>query len=91
MRLHLHDDVAERLLAEQAESVAAELQQHAVRIAGRIRPPAGADLTVFVGSGVGPRGSYAQAGMRGPGAVAIEFGSRNAPPQAPVRRALGGG
>ncbi|MFA7297318.1 MAG: hypothetical protein WC211_09085 [Dehalococcoidia bacterium] len=91
MRLRLLDDAAEQILAEQAESVAAELQEHAVRIAGRIRPPSGADLEVFVGSGIGPRGPYAQAGMRGPGAVAIEFGSRNGPPQAPVRRALGGG
>lgn len=91
MRLHLHDDAAEQLLAEQAASVATALQEHAVRIAGRIRPPSGTDLTVFAGSGVGPRGPYAQAGMRGSGAVAIEFGSRNAPPQAPVRRALGGG
>ncbi len=88
MRLRLHDDAAEQLLAEQPESVAAELQEHAVRVARRISPPTG--LEVFAGSGVGPRGPYAQAGMRGPGAVAIEFGSRHAPPQAPVRRALGG-
>lgn len=91
MRLHLHDDVAERLLAEQAPLVTEALEEHAVRIAGRIRPPSRSDLEVFAGSGVGPRGPYAQAGMRGPGAVAIEFGSRNGPPQAPVRRALGGG
>ncbi|MFA5517426.1 MAG: hypothetical protein WDA20_14200 [Desulfuromonadales bacterium] len=91
MRLHFNDDAGEQVLAEQAESIAAELQQHAVRIAGRLRPPATSDLTVFAGAGIGPRGPYAQAGMRGRGAVAIEFGSRNAPPQAPVRRALGGG
>lgn len=91
MRLHLHDDAAEQLLAEHAQPIAEALEEHAVRIAGRIRPPSGADLTVFAGSGIGPRGPYAQAGMRGPGAVAIEFGSRNAPPQASVRRALEGG
>jgi hypothetical protein len=91
MRLHLHDGAAERLLAEHALLIAEALEEQAVRIAGRIRPPARSELTVFAGSGIGPRGPYAQAGMRGPGAVAIEFGSRNGPPQAPVRRALGGG
>lgn len=91
MRLHLRDDAAEQLLADHALIVAEALEEHAVRIAGRIRPPARSDIDVFAGSGTGPHGPYAQAGMRGPGAVAIEFGSRNGPPQAPVRRALGGG
>lgn len=91
MRLQLHDDAAERLLGEHASAIAGALEAHAARIAGRIRPPVRSDLTVFAFSGVSDRGPYAQAGMRGPGAVAIEFGSRHAPPQAPVRRALGGG
>ena len=33
---------------------------------------------------------YGQAGMRGPAALAIEFGSRRNPPYAPVRRAAHG-
>lgn len=90
MRLQLHDDAAEQLLREHAPEIAEALGEHAKKIAGRIRPPRSAELETFAFSGVGGRGPYAQAGMRGPGAVAIEFGSRNSPPQAPVRRAIGG-
>lgn len=90
MRLQLHQDAGERLLAEHGPAVARALHEHATRIAGRVRPPARAALTPFARSGVGPRGPYAQAGMRGRGAVAIEFGTRTSPPQATVRRAVGG-
>jgi len=90
MRLHLHDDAAEQLLREHAPEIAEALGEHAKRIAGRIRPPRSAELETFALSGVGKRGPYAQAGMRGPGAVAIEFGTRTSPPQASVRRALTG-
>ena len=90
MRLQLHGHPGERVLQEQAPEIAAALHEHATRIAGRIRPPASADLTTFAFAGVGPRGPYAQAGMRGPGAIAIEFGTRTSPPQASVRRGLGG-
>ena len=89
MRLQLHSDAGERVLREQAPEIAEALYEHAQRIAGRIRPPASADLETFAFSGVSARGPYAQAGMRGPGAVAIEFGTRTSPPQASVRRALG--
>ena len=91
MRLQLHSDAGERVLREQAPEIAEALHEHATRIAGRIRPPASSDLETFAFSGVSERGPYAQAGMRGPGAVAIEFGTRTSPPQASVRRALGGG
>ena len=90
MKLQLHKDAGERVLAEQGPEIAVALGEHAVRIAARIRPPARSELTAFAWSGVGPRGPYAQAGMRGPGAIAIEFGTRTSPPQASVRRALGG-
>ena len=89
MRLVLHGDAAERLLAEHGPEIADALQGHAERIRDRIRPPASADLVTYARSGVGPQGPFAQAGMRGPGAVAIEFGSRQSPPQASVRRAIG--
>ena len=90
MKLQHHRDAGERVLQEQAPEIAAALHEHANRIAGRIRPPASADLTTFAFSGVSEQGPYAQAGMRGPGAVAIEFGTRTSPPQASVRRAVGG-
>mgnify|MGYP000961993960 CR=1 FL=1 len=41
--------------------------------------------------GVTARTPYGQAGMRGPAALAIEFGSRRNAPYAPVRRAAHGG
>lgn len=41
-------------------------------------------------AGVGPRGAFAQVIMRGPRAVAIEFGTRTRPALAPLRRALFG-
>jgi len=40
--------------------------------------------------GITARTPYGQAGMRGPAALAIEFGSRRNPPYAPVRRAAHG-
>ena len=40
--------------------------------------------------GITARTPYGQAGMRGPAAMAIEFGSRRNPPYAPVRRAVHG-
>lgn len=91
MRLQLHSDAGEQLLRDHAPEIADALGEHAEQIASRVRPPRSAPLETFAFSGVSDRGPYAQAGMRGPGAVAIEFGTRTSPPQASVRRALGGG
>jgi hypothetical protein len=89
VRIVLHNNATARLLAEHGEEIAGALQRHAERVRDRIRPPASAELVTYARSGIGRQGPFAQAGMRGPGAVAIEFGSRQSPPQALVRRAIG--
>lgn len=72
-----------------------ELHEHAKRIAARVRlpssGPAAGKLRLSTRRGRGPNGAFAQVIMRGPGALAIEFGTRRSRPLAPLRRALGGG
>lgn len=68
-----------------------ELERHARRVADLASGGHGASrLTFSTRKGRGPQGAFAQTIMRGDGAVAIEFGSRNNPPYAPLRRALRG-
>jgi hypothetical protein len=70
------------------------LSDAAVRIAGRVRlpssGPAAGKLHLSTKRGRGPNGAFAQVIMRGPGALAVEFGTRRSRPLAPLRRALGG-
>lgn len=88
MSVQVHRDAIEQLkfLPEVAEALGAE----ASKIAPRVRIH-GKNVTVFSRHGVGRRGAFAQVIMRGSGAKAIEFGSRNNPPLAPLRKALSGG
>lgn len=69
------------------------LAREAEKIRSRVRLPSGAKgiQILPVKRGIGPNGAFAQVIMRGRGALAIEFGSRNGPPVAPLRRALRGG
>ena len=87
--LRLYRDADERVLG--LPGVVDVLLDHAQGIERRIRVPSSArDVRTFSHASQGrtARGPYSQAGMRGPGALAIEFGTRRTPPQAPVRRAV---
>lgn len=90
MRIKLDNSALERAI-ENSPGLVDELRDAADGIARRIRPPASAELEVFTLADKGPRGPFAQAVMRGEAALAVEFGSRNNPPYAPVRRAVRGG
>jgi hypothetical protein len=69
-----------------------ELRTGARKIAQRVRLPRRAKgLKVSTRAGIGPRGGFSQVIMRGPGALAIEFGTRRRRPVAPLRKALRGG
>lgn len=83
MRLRMFSNAIDKLAEEQ--STVDHLGEVAEKIATRIRPPSG--MTVFTRSGVSRRGAFAQAGMRGVGAVPAEWGSRNNAPGGYVRRA----
>lgn len=76
--------------AELERLAVGELHEAAIRIKGRVRLPYPA-LTLSTRRGRGPNGAFAQVIMRGPGALAVEFGTRRRRPMAPLRRALGGG
>lgn len=69
--------------------VAEELGKVAERVKARVRAPKKFQLIARHGvAESGRRQAYAQVIMKGSGAVAVEFGSRNGPPKAPLRRAL---
>lgn len=72
--------------------VAEQLRKTAQKVKGRVRAPR--RMRVFTRAGVGPRGAFAQVVMEDaddpPGAVAVEFGTKDTPPLAPLRKALGG-
>lgn len=70
----------------QSDEVAGELGLIAKRFSQKVRAPS--SQTVGIRAGVGPQGAFSQVIMRGPGAIAIEFGSRNNAPMAPLRKAL---
>lgn len=69
-----------------------ELRKDAREVAARVRLPTRRrkDLTLSTKAGMGPRGAFSQVIMRGPGALAIEFGTRRTRAFAPLRRALRG-
>lgn len=50
--------------------------------------PGTSDLSFRTRRGKGPKGAFAQAIMFGSGALAVEYGSRNNRPYAPLRSAL---
>jgi hypothetical protein len=62
------------------------LAEEARRIQRSVSPPAG--LETDHRAGVGPRGPFSQAIVRGRGAVAWEYGGRNTPPAGQLRAAL---
>jgi len=69
--------------------VADQLGDEAERLRRKVRAPS--RMTLTTRSGVGRKGAFAQVVMRGPGAVAAEFGSRNNAPGAHLRSVLRGG
>lgn len=77
-----------QLLSE--EGVRNELLVEANKIKARVQIPRRAQdkLALSTRVGKGRNGPFAQVIMRGPGALAIEFGSRNNAPIAPLRKAL---
>jgi hypothetical protein len=69
--------------------VQAELERHAAAVVSRAQGKRGTSrLTFRTTSGKSRRGAFAQARMSGPGALAVEFGTRNNPPYAPLRSSL---
>lgn len=72
-----------------SQGVAEQLGDEASKVASRVRAPEG--MTITTRHGVGRRGAFAQVSMTGPWAIAVEFGSRRAPPQSPLRNAMRGG
>jgi hypothetical protein len=70
------------------KSIVGSLAEEAAKVRARVRTPRRAQLALETRAGVGPKGAFAQVVMRGRGALAIEFGSRNNPPFAPLRKAL---
>lgn len=63
------------------------LRATAEKVKDRVRLPS-RDLSLSVRAGIGPRGAFSQVIMTGPGALAVEFGSRRHEPKAPLRAAL---
>jgi len=68
--------------------IAEQLLDRAEHVQRRIRAPS--RMTLSTRSGVGRKGAFAQVTMRGPGAIAAEYGSRNNAPGAHLRSALRG-
>lgn len=81
-------DALKKILNE--EGVRNTLLVEANKVKARVQVPrrAQSKLTLITQAGRGPSGAFAQVIMRGPGALAIEFGSRNNAPIAPLRKAL---
>ena len=69
--------------------LADQLGEEAERLRRQVRAPS--RMTLTTRSGVGRKGAFAQLVMRGPGAVAAEFGSRTNAPGAHLRSVLRGG
>lgn len=67
-----------------------ELEVHANRLKAAVQAPSSQIVTVKRGIARSGRTGepFAQVIMRGPGALAIEFGARGGIPQAPLRKAL---
>lgn len=88
MDVKFDDNIIKRIAYE--KGVKTNLAEEAEKVRGRVQVPrrAQSKLEVSVRSGIGGSGAYAQVIMRGPGALAIEFGSRNNAPIAPLRKAL---
>lgn len=86
MRFTMLPGALERL--ERQLDVAIQLLESAEQVRRRVRAPS--RLTLSTRSGVGPQGAFAQVTMRGPAAIAAEYGSRNNPPGAHLRSALRG-
>lgn len=85
-RLAWHDNAEEEL----ERLAVGELAAAAERIKARVRLPSSGKLSLSTKRGRGPNGAFAQVIMRGPGAIAIEFGTSRSRAVAPLRRALGG-
>lgn len=66
-----------------------ELEQHAKSVVSRARGNRGTSKMTFrTRRGKSRKGGYAQAIMSGEGVLAVEFGSKNNPPYAPLRSAM---
>jgi hypothetical protein len=92
MRVRIHPGHERVLLA--LPGLEGSLREHARAIESRIViPPGWDDLQTFSHSSRGVTVDHpsAQAGIRGPGSGALEFGTRRLAPRAPVRRAAHGG
>lgn len=69
-----------------SDGIAEQLGDIAARVASKIDPPS--KFEVFHKFGRSRRGAFGQAGFRGDGALAVEFGSQNNAPMSPVRNAV---
>lgn len=87
MQFRMIPGALERLV--QDASIADQLGEEAERLRRKVRAPS--RMTLTTRSGVGRKGAFAQVVMRGPGAIAAEFGSRNNAPGAHLRSVLRGG
>lgn len=85
--LRFHDNAEDEL----ERLAVGALHDAAKKIAARVRLPSTGRLRVYTKRGRGPNGAFAQVIMRGPGALAVEFGTRRSRPVAPLRRAFRGG
>lgn len=66
-----------------------ELEKQAEHIKGRTTGVPHT-MRLWIKRGKGPKGAFAQLIMEGPGAIAIEYGTRTRAPKAPLRKALRG-
>lgn len=80
----LFQDAIDSLAEDPA--IADELGKAADKVRASVRAPR--HLRVWTRRGVGPRGAFAQVGMTGQGALAIEYGSRKNRALAPLRSAI---
>lgn len=89
MRITFHREALDDVL--NSDGVQKELEKHAKTVANRAQGSRGtSDLTFRTRRGKSRKGAFAQTIMRGDGALAVEFGSRNNEPLAPLRNALKG-
>lgn len=86
MRIRFHETELRRIA--ESDEVIEELRRHAGKVAGAASAIAPSHLEFSTRAGRAGRGVFAQAIMQGRAAVAIEFGSKNNAPYAPLRKAL---
>jgi hypothetical protein len=83
-RLVVHNDEIRKLGRE--PGVVKNLDANAQDVRRRVLVPR--HLTLSTRAGIGPRDAFSQVIMRGPGAIAYEFGGRTISARAPLRRAI---